>query len=104
MNFFPQNLSFKTLCLYSLTIAFCITGLLACTSTEEKSAKKELKKDGQQEMLQSLSCVAKKNNTPLNSYASQAKLAHFDSLLAVIKDPNDRLQNMMKRSGFAGIW
>ncbi|MBC7775508.1 MAG: CRTAC1 family protein [Phycisphaerae bacterium] len=53
---------------------------------------------GQQKMLLSLSDIAKKINTYQNMYAAQAKVSHFDSLMVLAKNPNDKLNAVIKKA------
>jgi len=80
----------------ALVLISCIW--LACTNGKEEA--QQTTQDGQQKMLQIIAELQKKINVPQNTYASGAKIAQCDAELAVTKDPNARLNILLKKAVF----
>ncbi|MBC7775506.1 MAG: CRTAC1 family protein [Phycisphaerae bacterium] len=102
MNHFHQNPISKISVVYSAAVVLMLIALTACTEVGGKMGGKSLKNapkvDGQLKMLRTIADIGRKLNTPENGYAAEAKIAHFDSILTVTNDPNERIQIQMKKS------
>ncbi|MBP6809898.1 MAG: VCBS repeat-containing protein [Saprospiraceae bacterium] len=98
MDLFHQNPGAKISILFSIAVAICFFGFSACKGGAGNSEGDAEQGDGQQKMIQMVAEIAKKINTPRNRYAAEAKLALYDSLATVVKNPGEKITLILKKS------
>jgi hypothetical protein len=98
MKSFNQKLTFKKFLVLTTMFALCLMGNNACTEVEKSGDKRSEVKNGHEKILFSLNEIARKINTPENSYAAKAKLGHFDQLIANSTNVNDKITALMKKA------
>lgn len=98
MRLLHQKLPLKILLSSLAILTICISIFLACTRSGGQAQIVASPLDGNQKMAALLENIARKINTPANGYAAQAKIAHFDSLINVASNPNQKINAVMKKA------
>ncbi len=98
MILFQYRLSIPFLRLLSFTLVFYLIIMVACTESGKKASESANLAGKPTEMLPTLAKVAWKINIPQNKFASEAKLAFCDSILASTTDATVQLNTAVTKA------